>query len=146
MNIQIYERCDYEKIGLPKISHKMILELYSSVGWSNYTKQIDILVDAIEKTPIVFYCIVNDELIAILRAFSDEHFILYIQDILVKEKYQRQGIGRKIMDRCLVKYAKVKTKILMTDNDEFQHKFYKSSNFLNSKERKDLNVFIKNEI
>lgn len=40
----------------------------------------------------------NDKLVGVSRAISDFSFCCYLSDLAVDEKYQKQGIGKKLID------------------------------------------------
>jgi predicted GNAT family N-acyltransferase len=54
------------------------------------------------------------------------------------------GIGRRLMENCLERFDHVRTKVLLTDDEERQHAFYKSLGYKNTRELKKipLNAFV----
>lgn len=74
--------------------------LYCAVGWG-HEKDYD--VDQWERvlatTPIIITAYQGDTLIGMLRAMSDGYHETMLNDIIVHPKYQRQGIGRHMMNR-----------------------------------------------
>ncbi|MBF0715253.1 GNAT family N-acetyltransferase [Gemella palaticanis] len=71
----------------------------------------------------------NDELIGLIRVVGDGYSIVYIQDILVKQHYQRKGIGKRLIVDVITKYKNVYQKVLLTDNTEKTKLFYESIGF-----------------
>ena len=61
-----------------------------------------------------------------LRAVGDNATILFIQDIIVLPKYQRMGIGTKLIKSVMEKYKDVYQIELLTDDTEKTISFYKS--------------------
>lgn len=124
-----------------------VLKLYKSVNWTAYTSDgnKEKLMTAIENSDYIVTAWNDSELIGLARALSDDVSIFYLQDILVKPEFQRQGIGRELLKRCLERYSHVRTKILLTDDREEQRKFYTSLGFKNLYELKKhkLNVYLK---
>ncbi|MBM6861320.1 GNAT family N-acetyltransferase, partial [Clostridium saudiense] len=67
----------------------------------------------------------GEELVGLIRVVGDNISIIYIQDILVKENYQRLGIGSNLLQLVLNRYNNIKQIVLMTDNTEKTKLFYK---------------------
>ena len=122
-----------------------IVDLYNSVQWTTYTKNISELIRSILNSHLVIGCIVDDRLVGLLRTISDDSSIVYIQDILVHPDYQRQSLGRQLVLKCLENYQHVRTIMLLTDDRESQLHFYVSLGFSNTKElqKTPLNAFVK---
>ena len=75
----------------------------------------------------------NGRLVGLARVVSDDVFICFLQDILVYPDYQRQEIGTRVIDTCVTRYAHVRSKVLMTDDEQRQHLFYENAGFRNTK-------------
>ena len=75
---------------------------------------------------------------------SDDVSICYLQDILIHPEFQRHGIGRKMLSNCLERFAHVRMKVLITDDEERQKLFYESLGFKNTKDLKKmpLNAYV----
>ena len=125
-----------------KIPNESLLQLYSSVGWSAYTNNIDSLSKAIQGSSYVCTVWDNDTLIALVRCISDDASIMYVQDVLVDPRYQKKGIGRVLMKKALDRYSHVRQKVLLTDNRPEQLRFYESLGYKNIKEYETLNTFV----
>ena len=77
------------------ISVDEFLEMVESVGWKTYSKlQVD---KALKNTMYMVKAIVNGELAGIGRVVGDDSIVCILTDICVKPKFQRQGIGIKIV-------------------------------------------------
>ncbi len=107
-----------------------ILYLYNDVGWSSYTKDIDSLIKSIKNSLKVISVWDNDLLVGLIRVVGDGHSIIYIQDILILQKYQNRGIGKRLIEIILDKYKNVRQKVLLTDKEEKNILFYKKLDFL----------------
>lgn len=107
-----------------------ILDLYKSVGWSNYYNKPSMLKEAYENSLDIIGAYLNEELVGIIRVVGDGSSILYIQDILVSPIHQQKGIGRKLFENITNKYQNVYQKVLITDNTEKTRKFYKNMGFI----------------
>ena len=108
---------------------KDILYLYNDVGWSSYTKDIDSLIKSIKNSLKVISVWDNDLLVGLIRVVGDGHSIIYIQDILILQKYQNSGIGKRLIEIILDKYKNVMQKVLLTDKEEKNILFYKKVGF-----------------
>ena len=108
-----------------------LLALYDSVGWEAYTRSPDTLATAIGNSTIVVTA--RDEhgdLIGLARGLSDDATIFYLQDILVRPEHQRRGVGRQLLTVCLERYRHVRQKVLLTDDDKAQQRFYESLGYV----------------
>lgn len=130
-------------------SQEQIITLYDSVGWRAYTndENRDKLETAVRNSTYVVTAWHNQELVGLARAISDDVSIFYLQDILVRPDFQRHGIGRILFTNCLERFAHVRTKMLLTDDDEQQLAFYTSLGFKNTRHLTKivLNAFVKME-
>ena len=80
-----------------------IINLYQSVGWTNYLERIGILEEAYANSLCVLGAYDDDRLIGIIRAVGDGKTIVFIQDIVVLPEYQRKGIGTKLLKTVMDK-------------------------------------------
>lgn len=106
-----------------------ILNLYRSVGWSNYFNNPLMLKNAYAHSLKVLGAYSEDKLLGIIRVVGDGYSIVHIQDILILTEYQRSGIGTALIKRILEMYKDVYQKSLLTDNTEKTVQFYKSLGF-----------------
>lgn len=106
-----------------------VLDLYVSVGWTNYTKNPENLKKALDNSSHIIYALQEDHLIGLIRSISDDVSIHFIQDILVLENFQRQGVGRQLMNLALERYKHIPKHVLLTDDEPEQHAFYKACGF-----------------
>jgi predicted acetyltransferase len=118
-----------------------LMNLYTDANWTNYTKNPQTLLNAISNSTYVLSVWNNDELIGLIRAVSDRYTILYIQDIIVLNKWKRHGIGSTLVKKTIKKFNNVRQIVLLTDDTPITRKFYKSLNF-ESCDRKKLVSFI----
>lgn len=106
-----------------------IVNLYESVGWTNYLERVDTLREAYANSLCVLGAYDSENLVGILRAVGDGKTIVFIQDILVLPEYQRQGIGSKLLQAVMERYQDVYQMELLTDNTEKTKAFYRSAGF-----------------
>lgn len=115
---------EYKKFRLDEI-----INLYQSVGWTNYLERADILKQAYDESLCVLAAYDSDKLMGILRAVGDGQTIVFVQDIIVLPEYQRKGIGTKLLKAVMDKYKDVYQMELLTDNTEKTKAFYRSVGF-----------------
>lgn len=106
-----------------------ILRLYTEVGWTAYTDNMEVLRQGYEHSLLVLSAYENNELLGIIRAVGDGSTIVLIQDILVFPEKQRQGVGTALMHAVLDRYADVRQIQLVTDNTPKTVAFYNSLGF-----------------
>ncbi|GHF14579.1 N-acetyltransferase [Amycolatopsis deserti] len=103
-----------------------LLALYDSVGWSAYTRDPELLRAAIAGSSYVVTARRAGRLVGLARALSDDATICYLQDVLVHPAEQRRGVGALLVRAVLDRYAAVRQKVLLTDDEPAQRAFYES--------------------
>ncbi len=128
--------------GLPL---EAVVALYDSVGWAAYTRDPVGLQTALRNSTFIVSAWRGDQLIGLARALSDDVSIAYLQDILVRPEAQRGGVGRRLVQACLDRFAHVRTLVLLTDNSPAQLRFYAALGFKNTRDlvRQPLNAFVR---
>lgn len=106
-----------------------VLPLYAAVGWTNYTQNPDMLEKALEKSLYVLAAYNGKDVVGLLRAVGDGASIMFVQDILILPAYQRQGIGRQLVQEFLAEYRTVYQIHLLTDQSEKTEHFYTALGF-----------------
>lgn len=109
-----------------------VLDLYQEAQWSNYTHEPDKLYQAYQQSLLVIAAWKQDELVGIVRVVGDGLTILYIQDLLVKKVYRRQGIGQTLLQQVNLIYPDVRQKVLLTDSENETISFYKQCGYFPS--------------
>lgn len=104
-------------------------KLYNDVEWYAYTNDLDVLQQAISRSLEVISAWNGDELVALIRVVGDGLTIIYIQDILVLNAYQNQGIATQLMQQILEKYKHVRQKVLLTEEAPDVRRFYEKNGF-----------------
>ena len=110
-------------------SQEAVLELYRQVGWTNYTKTPEMLERAIANSLYVLGAFDGEQLVGLIRAVGDGVSILFIQDLLILPAYQRQGIGKTMMKRCLETFSACYQIHLLTEVSDKTHGFYTDLGF-----------------
>lgn len=105
-----------------KIDLDALFALYTAIGWSAYTKDI-------QQSLKVITVWDEQQLIGLIRSVGDGETILYIQDLLVHPAYQNKGIGTQLIEKMVQAYPKVRQKVLLTENEQRTHRFYEKCQF-----------------
>ncbi len=113
----------------PQLDFQAVLDLYASVGWTGYSSHPEMLEKALEHSLLVLAAVDGDCLVGLLRAVGDGYSIIFIQDILVLPAYQRQGIGRNLLEQAISHFPGIYQLHLLTDNAEKTRSFYEALGF-----------------
>ena len=113
----------------PVFNADEIYRLYSEVGWTAYTENMQVLEQGYKNSLLVLAAYENDDLIGIIRVVGDGSTVVFVQDILVFPGRQRQGVGTALLKAVLDRYPDVRQIQLTTDNTPQTIAFYKSMGF-----------------
>ena len=114
----------------PQLDFAAVLDLYASVGWSNYTNHPRRLEQAFHQSLFVMAAYDDDEeLVGLIRVVGDGLTIVFIQDLLVYPQYQRQGIGRGLLQQMLERFKDVYQIQLATEQSDKNLTFYQELGF-----------------
>lgn len=124
-----------------KINSEMIEEiknLYKKELWGAYLKDDEKLVRAMNGSIYILGAFHGNRLVGMVRCVGDGEHIVLVQDLIIDPEYQRQGIGRTLLNEAMKRYSEVRTFMLLTDkDDEKANKFYQS---LNLKRIEEMNM------
>lgn len=120
------------KIDQRQLNQVDVLALYQAVGWNMYTRDPKKLERAIAQSLSVLGAYDGDQLVGLIRAVGDGETILFIQDLLVLPSYQRQGIGRQLVDALVDQFPQVRQRVLLTDDQPQTRAFYENIGFVQS--------------
>lgn len=115
---------------LTTIKLDLLLDLYNSVGWTNYTRAPEMLLKAYENSLLTLGAYDDNKLVGIIRTVGDGFSVVFIQDILVSPEYQRKGIGTQLLHEIMNRFPDVYQMELMTDNTAKTVSFYQSVGFV----------------
>ena len=121
-----------------------LLALYSSVGWTNYTKNPAMLEEAVKASLWQLAVYDEKELVAYIRLVGDGHSVLLVQDLLVRPAHQRQGIGKILLKEALATFPNVYQRLLVTERSEKNLGFYQSLGFVELFEQACTGMIYKN--
>ncbi len=111
------------------ITREQLERLYNDVEWYAYTQEMEVLQQAIERSLDVISAWDGEKLVGLVRVIGDGFTIIYIQDILVLNAYQNQGIASQLMHQILEKYKHVRQKVLLTEEAPDIRHFYEKNGF-----------------
>ncbi len=108
-------------------SETEILALYDAVGWTTYTKDPQVLMEALAGSSFIT-CAWSGQgrLIGLARAISDDASICYLQDILVHPDFQGTGVGKALFTKVAERFEHVRQTVLITDDEPQQRAFYEA--------------------
>ena len=106
-----------------------ILNLYSGVGWTNYTDKPEMVKKAYENSLLTLGAYDSNQLVGVIRTVGDGFSIVFVQDILVLPEYQRKGIGTQLLREVIERFSTAYQITLMTDNTPKTISFYQSLGF-----------------
>ena len=106
-----------------------IVGLYSDAGWIAYTKDPASLKKGYENSLLILGAYDGDDLMGIIRVVGDGYTVVFVQDIIVYNRYQRQGVGTALLKTVLERYKSVRQVELVTDNTDKTVAFYNSVGF-----------------
>lgn len=112
-----------------QIDQKNLIALYEDVEWYAYTKNINQLEQALLNSLYVLSAWEEENLIGLIRVVGDGLTILYIQDILVLNRHQNQGIATDLLDQVLENFKEVRQKVLLTEEASNIRHFYEKHGF-----------------
>lgn len=115
MNLRIQESCE-------SIDWQKIRDSLKRVGMAYYEPELH--QKAFLSSFSVVFIFDHDELIGFGRAISDGAYQAAIYDVVVLPEYQKQGIGRLIMERILQNISNCNTVLYVNPGrEEFYAKF-----------------------
>lgn len=101
------------KIGVvPKTSE--IIEVYDSSGIKRPTKDSDRITKMYKNSNLIISAWLNNELIGISRAITDFCYACYLSDLAVKSEYQKEGIGKRLIELTAKEIGKETALILLS--------------------------------
>jgi len=114
---------EYKKIDSSCIED--IKEIYSEQGWTAYLQDDERLTRAFDNSLYIYGAFDEGKLVGFVRCVGDGEHIVLVQDLIVKEKYQRHGLGTALLKHIFEKYAHVRMVSLYTDKtDNCSNSFY----------------------
>jgi len=109
-----------------KISIAELMELYGQLGWTGYTAHPAKMAQILQGSLWYMSAYAGNKLVGLIRVVGDGCSVVYVQDLLVREEYQRKGIGRQLMESMLAEFRHIRQIVLITDATAKTRQFYQS--------------------
>lgn len=103
-----------------EINKNQLVDLFKSVGWKT-AEYPNRLYKAIKNSEYVMSVWKDNELIGLISAISDGAINVFITYLLVKPEYQKQGLGKAMMNDFCKRFAGYGRRILSTEIDKEQY-------------------------
>ena len=119
------ERTEYRDFRGEHI--EQVLEIYSENGWTEYLRDQDRVLRAFRSSLLILGAFREGKLIGFVRCVGDGETVVYVQDLIVRPAFHRQGIGSELMRRVSDRYPDVRQFLLITDEDDaVSNAFYRA--------------------
>lgn len=101
------------KVGItPKTSE--IIKVYNSSGIKRPTQDSERIAKMYANSNLIISAWLNDELIGISRSITDFCYVCYLSDLAVKDEYQKEGVGRRLIELTQAEIGKETALILLS--------------------------------
>ena len=109
-----------------QISAAQAIDLYirSSLGERRPIDNLQTFESMLKHANLTITAWDSDQLIGISRSLTDFSYVAYLADLAVDQKYQRQGIGEKLVDETKIRLGPDCMIVLLAApkaNDYYQH-------------------------
>ena len=109
-----------------QISAAQAIDLYirSSLGERRPIDNLQTFESMLKHANLTITAWDGDQLIGISRSLTDFSYVAYLADLAVDQKYQRQGIGKKLVDETKIRLGPDCMIVLLAApkaNDYYQH-------------------------
>lgn len=108
------------------LDREEVIHLYRANGWSSADKP-DQLMAALRNSHALVTARIGGRLVGLGNAISDGHLVVYFPHMLVDPAHQGAGVGRKMMEALLDRYAGFHQMMLTADGEAIE--FYKRLGF-----------------
>ena len=108
------------KVGIiPKTSE--IIEVYDSSGINRPTKDSERITKMYANSNLIITAWLNNELIGISRSITDFCYACYLSDLSVKSEYQKEGIGKRLIELTEKEIGKETALILLSAQNAMEY-------------------------
>lgn len=125
-----------------QIKDEEVLAIYKANKWLSSEKPIQLL-SALRDSHSLVTARISGKLVGIGNAISDGHLVVYYPHMLVDLKYQRKGIGKKMIEALQSKYSSFHQQMLTADGDVIE--FYKAVGFVKAGKTQSMWIYLGNE-
>ena len=124
------------------IKDEEVLAIYKANQWSSVEKPIQLL-SALRNSHSLVTARITGKLVGIGNAISDGYLVVYYPHILVLPDYQRNGIGKNMIEAMQIKYSEFHQQMLTADGNAIE--FYKSIGFVKAGETQSMWIYSGND-
>ena len=124
------------------IKDEEVLAIYKANQWSSVEKPTQLL-SALRNSHCLVTARISSKLVGIGNAISDGHLVVYYPHMLVHPEYQRNGIGKKMIEAMQEKYSNFHQQMLVADGNAIE--FYKAVGFVKAGETQSMWIYSGNE-
>ena len=71
----------------------------STLGKRRPIENLQSIKGMIDNADIIITATINNKIIGVARSVTDFHYCCYLSDLAVDEKYQKKGIGKKLIEK-----------------------------------------------
>jgi GNAT superfamily N-acetyltransferase len=108
------------------IAEDEVIALYRANQWSSAEKPA-LLLPALRNSHSLVTARIDGRLVGLANTISDGYLVVYFPHMLVHPEFQRQGIGRRMMEQLLAKYRSLHQLMLTADGNAIG--FYENMGF-----------------
>ncbi|MNC24204.1 putative N-acetyltransferase YvbK [compost metagenome] len=110
------------------ISASELADLFTNSGINRSINDLERIQRMIDNADELISAWENDKLIGIIRALTDYSYSCYISELAVHKNYQRQGIGKRLVETLIEKLGQEEIKYMLTSSNTAID-FYKRCGF-----------------
>ncbi len=107
---------EYRTFGPERIDE--VRAVYEENGWREYLTDKEKLRAAFSRSLYVLGAFSDGELAGFVRCVGDGEYVVHVQDLIVRPRDRRKGIGRELMKRASEAFPDVRQFVLITDRDD----------------------------
>lgn len=108
------------------LEQEEVLSLYTANSWSAAEKPLQLMA-ALRNSHTLVTARAGNRLVGLGNAISDGHLVVYYPHLLVHPDYQRQGVGKMMMQAMQATYSSFHQQMLTADGQALD--FYRALGF-----------------
>ena len=98
-----------------------IIEVFESSGIIRPTKEKERIRSMFENANLIYFAYDSGELIGLARCVTDFSYCCYLSDLAVKKEYQKQGVGKKLIEKVREHIGEKASLILLAANSAMNY-------------------------
>lgn len=108
------------KVGIIPKTYE-IIEVYDSSGINRPTKDSERITKMYANSNLIITAWLNNELIGISRSITDFCYACYLSDLAIKSEYQKEGIGKRLIELTEKEIGKETALILLSAQNAMEY-------------------------